>query len=82
MATLPSVTVTDQQLNLLMETFQGTFGGPGQPANITEAYRAWLIGMLKGKVYAFKTDELMAEHNATLETALANLRTELNAVIG
>lgn len=84
--TLPTVTVNDTQLNLLMETFDGQYGGPGQPATVSEAYRQWLIQMLKSRVYTSqfytdRVDQITQQHNDALQTALNNLRAELDNMI-
>jgi hypothetical protein len=82
MATLPTITVSDAQLALLMESFAGTFGGPGQPATVADAYKAWLIGNLKAKVYGYKASQLTQQHNAALEQAMIDMKAQLDAVMG
>lgn len=76
MATLPTITITDEQQVRILDAFKAKFG-TATAAETARAYRKWLTGEVRAVVEAYEGQQIDEANNASKRTALATLRATL-----
>lgn len=80
MPDLPAVTVTQEQYDLLMQTFESESGGEGQPATPEEACAIYYKRLARNRVSSLEAESIYVQYEADRDAAIGQAMSDLSAV--